>query len=289
MPENDLPGVELGRLETEDPRKIWPHEERDFTPWLAANIDQLSEEIGVQLRVEQVEHPVGNFQLDIYARDDSESVVIIENQLEETDHKHLGQLMGYAAGLDAKIIIWIATKIRDEHRLVVDWLNRNMGEDVSFFLVRLKVVYVRTSTEKSKPAVQFILEAEPSQFKRTIGTIAAGHPAKKPTTMVWSDSFDDPLPVTTWRGVLRCTLGRAIQEGVSLQTLPLRTTQDEDEAEGYHAKEYFERQQVYVELHGSAPWTKGKVNAVLRIMGKPDGFLRVECDDGKAVSLPGQV
>jgi hypothetical protein len=84
MQESYLTRIDLGRLETEEPRQVWPHEGRDFTPWLAANINQLAEVIGIPLRVHQVEQRVGNYQLDIYARDEnSESVVIIENQLEE--------------------------------------------------------------------------------------------------------------------------------------------------------------------------------------------------------------
>ena len=282
-PETALPGAELGRLETEDPRLIWPREDKDFTPWLAANIDQLSEVIGIRLRVQQVEQKVGNYQLDIYARDENESVVIIENQLELTDHTHLGQLMAYAAGLDAKVIIWIATKVRDEHRLVIDWLNRNMGDDVSFFLVRLKVVHI----ENSKRAAQFVVEAEPSQFERTLDTIVARAPAIRPTRMVWSDQSDDPIQVTNWRAVLRRTLDRAIQEEVRLESLPFsKTTSNAAEGEEYPASFYSETQQTYVDINGNADWTKGKVNAVLRSMGKPDGFLRIECDDGNVVSLP---
>jgi hypothetical protein len=286
MPESNSPGVDLGRLETEDPRQVWAHEGRDFTPWLAANIDQLSEVIGIPLRVHQVEQRVGNYQLDIYARDEnSESVVIIENQLEETDHKHLGQLMAYAAGLDAKVIVWIATGIRDEHRLAIDWLNRNMGDDVSFFLVRLKVVHIGNS----KRAVQFIPEAEPSQFERTLDTIVARAPSVAPTTMVWSDSLDKPMHVSTWKAVLRCTLERAIQENVSLESLPLRTTRNAEEGEEYHSSSYFETQQTYVDTHGNASGTRKKVNSVLKTLGKPEGFLRIECTDGTVFCLPGQV
>lgn len=285
MLETALPGAELGRLETEDPRLIWPREDRDFTPWLAANIDQLSEVIGIRLKVQQVEQRVGNYQLDIYARDENESVVIIENQLEVTDHTHLGQLMAYAAGLDAKVIIWIAAKVRDEHRLVIDWLNRNMGDDVSFFLVRLKVVHI----ENSKRAAQFVVEAEPSQFERTLDTIIARVPAIRPTRMIWSDQSDDPIQVTNWRAVLRRTLERAIQEQVRLESLPFsRRTRNAAEGEEYVASFYSETQQTYVDINGNADWTKGKVSAVLRSMGKPDGFLQIECDDGKVMSLPTQ-
>ncbi|MFY9607134.1 MAG: hypothetical protein WAU45_00805 [Blastocatellia bacterium] len=277
--------LEFGRLTTEDPRQFFPHEGKDFTPWLAANISQLSEVIGIPLKVQQVEQRVGNYLLDIYARDENnESVVIIENQLEETNHRHLGQLMAYAAGLDAKVIVWIATQIRDEHRVAVEWLNKNMSDEVSFFLIRLDVVRIGDS----QPAVQFISEAEPSQFERTLDTIIAKAPFITPTRVVWSDAPDNQVPVSSWKAVLRCTLDRAIRENVKLESLPLRTTRNAEEGEEYHSSAYFEAQQLYVDTHGNAKGTRGKVNSVLRSMGKPEGFLRIECSDGTVFSLPGQ-
>ncbi len=285
MQDSNLPGPELGRLQTVDHREIWVHEGRDFTPWLAANINQLSEVIGIPLRVQQVEQRVGNYQLDIFAQDEnSESMVIIENQLEETDHKHLGQLITYAAGLDAKIVIWIATYIRDEHRLAVEWLNRNMGDDISFFLVRLEVVRIGNSL----PAVRFIPEVEPSQFERTLDTIRARTPSITPTRMIWGDSPDSPLLVSSWKAVLRSTLERAIREGFAIDSLQLRTTTNEDEAEDYRSSAYFEAQQTYVDTHGNARGTRKKVNIVLRSMSKPDAFLTIECNDGTVYTLPGQ-
>ncbi|HJQ23457.1 MAG TPA: hypothetical protein VKA60_06035 [Blastocatellia bacterium] len=285
MQENNLPRPQLGRLETVDPRQIWLHEEREFTPWLADNINQLSETIGIPLKVQQVEQRVGNYQLDIFAQDEnSESVVIIENQLEETDHRHLGQVMTYAAGLDAKIIIWIATSIRDEHRLAMEWLNRNMGDEVSFFLVRLDVVRIGDSL----PAVRFISEVEPSRFERTLDTLRARTPAITPSRMIWSDTPNNPVLVSSWKAVLRSTLERTIRENFSLHSLGLRTTTDEDEAEEYRAHAYFEAQQTYVDTHGSARDMRKKVNTVLKSMGKPDAFLTIECNDGTVFTLPGQ-
>ena len=119
--------MSLGRLEKIDLRTYWKKEATDFTPWLAKeeNIQLLSETIGIELEVKSQEQSVGPFSADILCKDTmNDHYVLIENQLEKTDHTHLGQLMTYAAGLDAVTIIWIAQKFTEEHRAALDWLNR---------------------------------------------------------------------------------------------------------------------------------------------------------------------
>jgi hypothetical protein len=161
--------VSLGRLEFLSPRDVWRHEERDFTPWLAENIGFLSDAVGVRIVVDQIEHRVGSYVLDVLGRvDESDAIVVIENQLGTTDHSHLGQLLAYAAGLDASIIIWVAGDVRDEHRSTIDWLNQHTGPRTSFFLVRPEVLRV----DGSKPAVRFLLEASPSEFTRDLQELA---------------------------------------------------------------------------------------------------------------------
>lgn len=157
--------TEFGELHTLNPRDVWKNEEKDFTPWIVENIQKLSELIGVPFTAEQTEKKVGSYELDIYGRvERTDAPVIIENQLAETDHRHLGQLLTYAAGLDAGVIIWIATEVTDEHRAAVEWLNRNTNDNVSFFLVRPEVLKI----DESNPAPRFILEASPSEFKRIL-------------------------------------------------------------------------------------------------------------------------
>ncbi len=126
----------LGRLEQVDLREVWQNEAGQFTPWLAQvdNIALLADTLGLELEVEAQEKGVGPFRADIDCRDTSDgTLVLIENQLERTDHTHLGQLMTYAAGLDAVTIVWIAERFTDEHRAALDWLNEITGEKVGFF------------------------------------------------------------------------------------------------------------------------------------------------------------
>jgi hypothetical protein len=157
--------VELGNIQIRSLKDVWINEEQDFTPWLAENIEHLSKLIGIPIAVEQTEKKVGSHELDIFGRvEGGDAIVIVENQLDATDHKHLGQLITYAAGLEAAIIIWVASEIGDDHRTAVKWLNRNMSEKISFFLVRPELIQV----DNSKPAVRFQLEAAPSEFERRL-------------------------------------------------------------------------------------------------------------------------
>lgn len=138
--------VEFGRLEDLPLRKAWLNEATDFTPWLAQNIDHLADAIGVPLELTDTEVAVGPFAADIVARNPAdESVVLIENQLAEGDHGHLGQVLTYLAGLDAKTVVWIAPSFREPHLSAIRWLNEHTAADFSFFAVRLRVVRIGNS------------------------------------------------------------------------------------------------------------------------------------------------
>ena len=129
--------MNLGRLEKiTDLREVWKTEDKDFTPWLAneQNLGLLGETIHMDLELEAVEKYVGPFRADILCRNtDDNSHVLVENQVERTDHTHLGQLMTYAAGLDTVSIVWIAREFTDEHRAALDWLNEITGDKFNFF------------------------------------------------------------------------------------------------------------------------------------------------------------
>lgn len=161
----------LGTLQTVSVRDAWPHEAHSFTPWLAEHLEQLSELINVSLELEGREVSVDAFSADILARDiDDDSRVLIENQLERTDHKHLGQIMTYLAGLNAHKIIWIAAAFHDAHLAAIEWLNTHTVEPFAFFAVQVKVVKIGDSL----PAPIFELISKPNSWTRQIQEQAAG-------------------------------------------------------------------------------------------------------------------
>jgi hypothetical protein len=122
--------VELGRLtRIQDIRTIWSRERQDFSRWLLDNGDYLAEVLGIELELDHQEEPVGDFSLDLIGRDLTHgAVLMVENQLETTDHTHLGQVVLYAAGTGAGTIVWVAKQFRAEHRQALNWLNESTGE-----------------------------------------------------------------------------------------------------------------------------------------------------------------
>ena len=160
-----MTNVQFGRLEDLAPRDAWNHEAQDFTPWLADNLDQISAAVGLPLELTGQEVRVDTFAADILARNlADDSVVLIENQLEKTDHTHLGQIMTYLAGLDAKTIIWIAPEFRKAHLSAIHWLNDHTIDGFSFFAIRLRVVKIVDSPF----APIFEVLAQPDDWQRVV-------------------------------------------------------------------------------------------------------------------------
>lgn len=141
--------MELGKMKRiSDLRSVWHHEARDFSTWLAQenNLAQLSEAIGVDIVLGERESPVGSFNVDLYAIEEgTDRRIIIENQLEDTNHDHLGKLITYASGKGAEVIIWIVKRARDEHRQAIEWLNQNTGVKIGFFLVEIELWQINDS------------------------------------------------------------------------------------------------------------------------------------------------
>lgn len=157
--------MDLGRLQRVDIRKVWKHEASNFTPWLADNLMELGAVLGMELERDSEEVPIGSFSLDLLAREvGTGREVIVENQLETTDHDHLGKLLTYAAGRDSRVNIWIAREFKDEHRQALDWLSQHTDEDTEFFGVIVEV----WSIDKSRPAPHFIPIITPNRWQRTI-------------------------------------------------------------------------------------------------------------------------
>jgi hypothetical protein len=161
----------LGRLTVVPAREVWPHEALHFTPWLLSNVDVLSDLLGMDLVLEEAEHPVGGFSLDLIGYDQATSEpVIVENQLEPSDHTHLGQIITYAAGTDPTTIVWVTTGFRAEHRAAIDWLNERTDERTRVFGVVIHVVRIGDS----EPAPNFELVAQPNDWEKLVKKATVG-------------------------------------------------------------------------------------------------------------------
>jgi hypothetical protein len=162
----------LGSLKRVDLREYWGKEATEFTPWLAANVRLLGDSIGLDLEVESQEHDVGDFRADLLCKDTTDDHwVIVENQLDPTDHRHLGQLLTYAAALGETVtVVWIAERFRDEHRAVLDWLNRVTDEGINFFGIEIELWKIGDSS----PAPKFNIVCKPNEWSRTLRESASG-------------------------------------------------------------------------------------------------------------------
>ena len=160
---------DLARLSPVDLREVWKDEASDFTPWLAEeeNLKLLGETLGMDLELESTERAVGRFSADIVAKNANDGgTVLIENQLERTDHSHLGQILTYAAGLDALAVVWIAREFTDEHRAALDWLNDISNENTRFFGLEIEVWRIGDS----RHAPKFNLAAKPNDWTKETRT-----------------------------------------------------------------------------------------------------------------------
>jgi len=163
----------LSKLNKLELRDVWGHEALDFTEWLAQtdNLDALSEEIGISIKLIKTEANVGRFNVDILAEEEASGrKIIIENQLEDTNHDHLGKIITYAAGYDAEIIIWIVRDFREEHKKAIDWLNEHTDEEVNLFLIKIELWQIETSN----PAPKFEIIISPNEWAKAIKRSPAG-------------------------------------------------------------------------------------------------------------------
>lgn len=153
----------LGEIKKVRLRKIWKNEAYDFTPWLSENLEKLGEALGLELEFEAKEVSVGPYSADILAKDaGTDKFVVIENQLEKTNHDHLGKCITYASVLDASAVIWVASTFTEEHKKALDWLNDHTSDEIAFYGVILELWQI----DNSQPAVKFNVASTPNAIVR---------------------------------------------------------------------------------------------------------------------------
>ena len=163
--------MKLGKLQEIDIREVWQHEQYDFSKWLAGeeNIQELGNSLNLSLTDIETEKFVGNYRCDILCKDElTGKVVLIENQLESTNHDHLGKIITYASGLDASVVVWIVASARPEHASAIEWLNKHTSDDLSFFLVEVHAYKIGDSD----PAPQFKIIEQPNDFAKSVKAIS---------------------------------------------------------------------------------------------------------------------
>lgn len=182
---------ELGMLtEIEDLRSVWPNEATDFTPWLArdSSMRVLSDAVGLDLSVDETESSVGDFSVDILATEmQGGKKVVIENQLEDTDHDHLGKLITYASGKDASVVIWVVKHAREEHKSAVAWLNAHTDDDASFFLCEVKLYRIGDS----KIAPMFVVVERPNDWAREQHSASKAVTSTMQERRKWWEAFNE--------------------------------------------------------------------------------------------------
>ena len=176
-------------------RSVWPHEAHDFTKWLAEeeNLKELSDSIGIEIDLEERESSVGSFNVDLYATESGTGrKIIIENQLEDTNHDHLGKLITYASGKGAEVIIWIVKRARDEHRQAIEWLNQHTDSNVGFFLVEIELWQI----DNSSLAPKFNIVEKPNDWAKTMKSIEGLNETERLKLEFWQQ-FNNQLESNT--------------------------------------------------------------------------------------------
>ena len=163
--------MKLGKLKEIDIRTVWAHEQYDFSKWLATeeNIKELGDVLNLSLTEIETEKFVGSYRCDIVCKDEiTGKSVLIENQLEPTNHDHLGKIITYASGLDASVVVWVVARAREEHASAIEWLNKHTTSDVDFFLIEVHAYTIGDSA----PAPMFKVIEQPNDFAKSVKSLA---------------------------------------------------------------------------------------------------------------------
>lgn len=199
--------MKLGKLQEVDIRKVWPHEQYDFSKWLSGeeNIKELGDILNLSLTDVETEKFVGNYRCDILCKDEiTGKIVLIENQLEPTNHDHLGKIITYASGLDAAVVVWIVASARDEHASAIEWLNKHTSDELSFFLLEVHAYKIGDSD----PAPHFKIIEQPNDFVKTVKAITQSaelNESQKSRLEFWTqfnEVYNGPLVKTTLEEII---------------------------------------------------------------------------------------
>lgn len=268
----------LSKLTKVDLRAAWNHEALDFTNWLALqeNLDILSEEIGIEIKPIKTEANVGNFKVDILAEEEgSGRKIIIENQLEDTNHDHLGKIITYASGYDAEVIIWIVQDVREEHERAIEWLNEHTDEKINFFLIRIELWQI----DGSNPAPKFDVIVSPNEWAKAI-TSGAGDSELSETKLQQLDFWtrfkeharkkQASLRLQTPRAQHWYNVSVGISDAVIALTINTRDNGIGCELYVRHNKPLYSflksKQQEIEAITGKAKWDEFQVGSRIRIM-----------------------
>lgn len=182
--------MQLGKMKKiKDLRSVWKNEPKNFSKWLSEeeNLNLLGNEIGVDITLDQLESRVGDFSVDILATEvDTNKKIIIENQLEDTNHDHLGKIITYASGKNAEIIIWIVKRAREEHRKAIEWLNDNIDAKISFFLVEIELSQI----DNSPLAPHFNVIERPNDWAKNVKNLESLSETKQLQYKFWQAFCD---------------------------------------------------------------------------------------------------
>ncbi len=283
----------LGKLEIVDLRNQWPTEAQDFTPWLAReeNLALLGNTLGVDLELEAVEQNVGAFRADILCKDTTaDQWVLIENQLERTDHSHLGQLITYAAGLDAVTIVWISARIAEEHRAALDWLNEITDTGVRFFGLEVELWRIGDSLA----APNFNVVSKPNDWSRNTSNAKKAileadlTPTRKMQKDYWSavealiGETSGPLnPVTPpaqswlWHGIGKTGVALALVINSREKWARVEIYLTGKWAKGFFAQLFAQKAEIEAKIQQSLDWQElpgGRDSRICLILPDSDPF-----------------
>lgn len=204
----------IGRLNRLPFREVWKDEARDFTPWLRAHIDQLAEELNMTLETQDTEVAVGKYFLDLLATNpETQGNVVIENQVGNADHDHLGKLITYAAGLKAETAVWIAENFGDEQRTALEWLNENGPSEAAFFGVEIQAVNI----DGSIPAAMFRAVVTPNEWGGSKDPVPGELTDREKLLMAfWKPLLEDLKTNHRWGQIQTTNKNRAYPAGSGL-------------------------------------------------------------------------